>query len=116
MVDMYAKRSSLAKAREYQTGVSWNSLLSEYVEHERGAEALRCLEEMDSYSISPNVTTYICGLKSFGIIRATNKGQVIHFEIARNTLLEEDIYVGSTLVAKCGWLTKAQEVFFELPF
>eukprot|EP00250_Pteridium_aquilinum_P017995 c23889_g2_i1 orf=481-1056(+) len=48
-----------------------------------------------------------------------HRGSRIHADIVTRRLLEKDIFVGSTLVnmyAKCGALSKAQEVFDELPF
>ncbi|KAI5067654.1 hypothetical protein GOP47_0018182 [Adiantum capillus-veneris] len=124
LVDMYSKCGLVAKARQifdtlaYRDVVSWTALISGYAECGHGEEALDCFEKMKADGVSPNATTFICGLKACSSIGAMEKGEGLHVEIERQRLLGEDAVVGTTLInmyAKCGSLSKAQEVFDRLP-
>ena len=65
VVHMYAKCGSFLKAEEvfdritFRDVVSWNSMMSGYVEHGRGAEALQCFGEMQIECILPTHVSYI---------------------------------------------------------
>ena len=122
LVDMYAKNGSLAKAQEifnslaYRNAISWNAILSGYIEHGYSEEAVKFFEKMQQGRVLPNAITFVCGLKACGNIGAIDKIGEIHDEIERKGLLE-DAFVSNTLVdmyARCGALTKAQQVFNKL--
>eukprot|EP00250_Pteridium_aquilinum_P005690 c15743_g1_i1 orf=1-1287(-) len=123
LVDMYAKCGSLAMAKEVfdklplHNEVSWNILMSAYVEHGFGEEALELFEQMQGQSVAPNVVTFLCLLKACGGTWAAYKGLELHCEIERKGYLERHASIGSALVdmyAKCGWLAKGKEVFTRL--
>ncbi|KAH7424107.1 hypothetical protein KP509_12G090300 [Ceratopteris richardii] len=124
LVDMYVKCGSLMRAQAVfdelptRTVVTWNSLISGYVDYEFGTNVLECLQVMQKDGVSPNAATYIHALKACSIIKSIEKGLVMHSEIARNQSLEKDQFVGSSLIdmyVKCGLLSKAQEALLELP-
>ncbi|KAH7353028.1 hypothetical protein KP509_19G075900 [Ceratopteris richardii] len=125
LVDMYAKCGALSKAKcvfdslLHRDVVCWNALIVGYTHDGQGEQALDCFKRMKHDGITPNATTYACILKACASIGACDEGQKIHDEIERQGLLEVDIMVGNALVdmyAKCGKLSKAQEVLHQLPF
>ncbi|KAH7414690.1 hypothetical protein KP509_14G006100 [Ceratopteris richardii] len=124
LVDMYAKCGALALAREVLNSlrvkdvVSWTALLSGYVDHGLFEDALEGFEQMQLAGIPPNVVTYVCALKACSIAKATDIGQQIHADIAKDGSLERDPAIGNMLIdvyAKGGLLVSAQEVFDRLP-
>ena len=84
-----------------------------------GNEALECFTHMQKSGIRPNDVTYICNLKACGIVGSYyGLGEEIEVEIRNQGLLEKNIVLGTALVdmyAKCGELTKAQQVLEGLP-
>ncbi|KAI5058841.1 hypothetical protein GOP47_0027011 [Adiantum capillus-veneris] len=123
LVDMYANCGWLIHAQEVfddlltRDLVSWNALITGYVDHECGREALNCLEKMHREKISPNSVTYACCLKACGILRMSEKGCDLYAEISRKGLPNSDNLLGFALVdmyAKCGLVMLAQEVFDKL--
>ncbi|KAH7285386.1 hypothetical protein KP509_33G026100 [Ceratopteris richardii] len=124
LMDMYAKCGALTKAQQIfddlpeQDVISWTSLITGCCQHGFGEEALSCLEKMRHWGFSPNAMTFACVLKACGSIGAVQKGKELHAEIIRSGLLCHDVVLGNALVymyAKCGILSKAQDVFDELP-
>jgi pentatricopeptide repeat protein len=120
LVDMYAKCGFLLKAQEVleeihvQDVVSWNALLSGFIQQGLCCEALICFEKMENMGFSPDNVTLICMLKSCGCIGAINTGKQIHDTILTRGLLDKDIGLGGALVdmyAKCGKFVMAQSVF-----
>ena len=124
LVDMYAKCGFLAKAQDVfhklpmRNVVSWNVLITGYVQHGDAEEALSCFQKMQVEDTSPNDVTFLSILKACGLLGAFEKGQEIHAQIRKGGLLRENNGVGSALVdmyVKCGLLERAQAVFDELP-
>jgi pentatricopeptide repeat protein len=124
LVAMYAKCGVLAAAQQVleelpvRDVVSWNSLISGYSQHEQGQEALNCFALMQRECISPNEVTFLCILKACSCVGAVHKGKQIHDLISNSGFLQKNLMLGTTLVdmyAKCGALTKAQQVLKDLP-
>ncbi|KAI5081296.1 hypothetical protein GOP47_0004479 [Adiantum capillus-veneris] len=124
LVDMYSKCGALAKAQQAfddllrRDVVCWTALIIGYTHHGHGERALICLQKMKLEGFLPDAVTFACTLRACGSIGATEMGEEIHLEIARKQLLENDIVLGNALVdmyAKCGALSKAQQVLNELP-
>ena len=123
LISMYAKCGMFAKAKQvlaeihYPTIVSWNALISVYVQQGQDHDALMCLGSLQSHGLSPNVVTFICILKACGNIGAIKRGRLVHDEIKRKGLLEVDFLLGTDLVdmyVKCGMSARVQEVLEEL--
>lgn len=123
VVDAYFKCGSFVKAQEVFDGlpvrdvVSWNVLISGYIENDNDEDALECFKCMQLEGVGPDTITYLCSLKACGKTGAIELGQESHIEIERKGLLDRDVSVGSTIVdmyAKCGLLMKAQEVLDKL--
>ena len=122
---MYTRCGMLSRAQKVlkelpaRDVVSWNTLISGYVQHAQTQETFNCLERMESEGFSPDVVTFMCILKACGNIGAIDKGKQIHEKIRnKKGLLEKDIMLATSVVdmyAKCGALAKAQEVVNDLP-
>jgi pentatricopeptide repeat protein len=123
LVDMYAKCGMLENAQEIlkkmtvQDVVAWNALISGYVQRGKGEEAIECYRQMEHKGYMPNAVTLTCVLKACGITGDIGKGDDIHKEIVNKGMPRDDSVLGTALVdmyAKCGALTKAQQVLEEL--
>ncbi|KAH7288884.1 hypothetical protein KP509_31G048400 [Ceratopteris richardii] len=123
ILNMYAKWGWLMKAQQLfdtlpaRNLVSWNALIAGYVEHGYSHQALDCLERMHNEGIAPDAVTYACGLNACAAVGTAYRGQDIHAELVRRGILNNDPVVCNSLVdmyGKCGWLTKAHEVFDKL--
>ena len=91
--------------------VSWNALITGYIDHEYDEEALMCFETMQLEYISPDIITFSCILKAGGNIRAISKGREIRDHIATIVLLKKHQEFGITVInmyMKCESLGTAQ--------
>ncbi|KAI5072809.1 hypothetical protein GOP47_0012915 [Adiantum capillus-veneris] len=122
LIHMYGKFGLLAKAREVfdrlpvRDAVSWNALITGYIENGHSEEALVCFDQLHLHGIYPHPIMLGCILKACASIGYVPKGHKIHAEIARRGL-EADLGLGCTLLdfyAKCGFLATAQKVFDKL--
>ncbi|KAI5074984.1 hypothetical protein GOP47_0010945 [Adiantum capillus-veneris] len=123
VVYMYAQCGSLSRAQQafdslpFRNAITWNALMTGYVEHGHYNQVLDYAAYMQLEGISLDYVTYLCVLKASGSLGATDKVCELHSEISRRGLLEKYPSLGSTLLdvyAKCGLLTRAQEVFDKL--
>ncbi|KAH6557158.1 hypothetical protein KP509_1Z131000 [Ceratopteris richardii] len=123
LIDMYAKQGLLFDAHEIFNELpspcvaSWSALIAGYVENGQTREALNILAKMQRHGVSPNVVTFIYGLKACSNLQALDKGQELHAEVIVEGL-EDHPFVNSSLVdmyARCGAFAEAREVFDELP-
>jgi pentatricopeptide repeat protein len=119
LVDMYAKCGLHLLAHQVleqlpaRDTISWNTIIAAYAEDGRCYDAFNCFLEMVKEGLTPNEVTFTCILKACGCTGAIEKGKQIHHEILKRGLLLQSTMVGTALVdmyAKCGALTKAQEV------
>ena len=69
--------------------VSWNALITGYIDHGLFEEALNCLNEMQAKHISPNAITHVCILKACGNTGAIEKGKEIHALVLKVIFLLE---------------------------
>ncbi|KAI5083715.1 hypothetical protein GOP47_0003458 [Adiantum capillus-veneris] len=124
LLDMYAKFGDLEKAQEvfdelsFPNQISWNALLTGYMQQGEGDKALSCFDCMQSEGFSPDATSFSGALKASGTIGAAYKGHEIHAQIVKHGFSEKDSVIGTALIdmyANCGLLTDAQEVFDSLP-
>jgi pentatricopeptide repeat protein len=125
LMDMYARCGHLTKAHRLleelpiQDVITWNALITGYVQEGRNHEALNCFESMQSKGLHPSAATFVCCLKACGGLGATEKGEQIHEAVSNRGMLKDDLVLGNSLVdmyAKCGELEKAQGMLEELPF
>ncbi|KAI5067829.1 hypothetical protein GOP47_0018357 [Adiantum capillus-veneris] len=123
LVDMYAKCGELKQAQEVFDElplldvITWNGLISGYVEQGYGEEALRCYNQMQHWGFFPDGITILCILKACANIAAIDMGHTLHAHILRYGFLEKDIQIGSALIdmyTKCSALERAKLVFEDL--
>lgn len=102
----------------YENECSWNSLITGYVKHGAADCALALYQEIqEDRSLQLSEQSFVALLKACTVVKDLEVGCKLHIEVARNGLLQRNIFVGSTLVhmyAKCGLLTKAETVFHGL--
>ncbi|KAH7365539.1 hypothetical protein KP509_18G033700 [Ceratopteris richardii] len=123
VIDMYAKCGALGKAKEVFDNlaspdiVSFNVLITGYVQHGYSEYALGIYKHMRLNKICPNAVTLSCLLKACGNMALLESGQHIHAHILRVGLLGRDTVVANALMdmySKCSVLTKAREIFIEM--
>lgn len=123
LVDMYSKCGFLGDAFEVfselpvQDVVTWTALISGLVEGGFSQKALTYLEQMQFGGVSPNPTTFVCGLKACGSMKDLARGRRLHVDIIVEEY-EGNIFVGSSLIdlyARCGLMGDAQEILDEMP-
>lgn len=124
LIDMYVKFDLLTKAQEVfdkllvWNVVAWTALMDGYADKGHSMEVLIYFEQMQEKNVSLDRFTYVCILKACGNLKEIDKGREMHIEIAKKGMLEEDAFVGSTVVdmySKCGMLAEAQQAFDKLP-
>lgn len=122
LLSMYTMNGSLVEAQKLfdllpiQIVVSWNILISGYLDFGLVEKALECLDHMQSHNVLPNEITFIGSLKACSSLRAVLKGRELHSEAAKLGA-DGDLTVGTTLVnmySKCGLTLEAQAVVHRL--
>lgn len=112
--------------------VSWNAMLSAYVEQGQGEKALQLYKLMTEENVKPDERTFVIALKACGVLAAKEHtisfnvqsakeisweiGVVIHADASEEGF-ENNLLLGNTLVrmyGKWGMILKAEEVFWGL--
>lgn len=123
LIDMFAKFGSLVEAQDVfddltiKGVVAWTALISGYVEHGFGVEAVRYLNQMQMEGVIPNAATFVCILKACSTLEDEKKAQELHMDVVKRGL-ENLPHVGCSLIdmyAKCDLLAEAQDVFDGFP-
>ncbi|KAH6559526.1 hypothetical protein KP509_1Z005100 [Ceratopteris richardii] len=124
LVDMYVKFGLLNRAKQAfsklftQNVYSWTSLITGYVEHGHGEEALKCFEQMQLRDLSPSPATFISVVKACGMVGSLLKGEEVYIEIEKRGLIEDDHTINNCLFfmySKCGSLDSARQLFDSIP-
>ena len=124
ILSTYAKCGALKEAEEVfeqllvRNIITWNALISGYVQHGHGYKALKRFLDMRNHEVTPDKVTYICIVKACGLIGSLEIGERIYGEIREKRFLQKYAMIGNTLVdmfTKCGALDRARELFDELP-
>ncbi|MCO5546608.1 hypothetical protein L7F22_000038 [Adiantum nelumboides] len=123
LVDVYAKCGCFVDAQKIFQGLSardvilWTALIAAYADQGSEDAALHCFDQMEKEGVSPNVVTYMCGLKAFGDNKSRDRVFEIHSQLVIRGL-EKNPSVGGMLVfnyGRCGILEDAEDVFDGLP-
>ncbi|MCO5555519.1 hypothetical protein L7F22_009064 [Adiantum nelumboides] len=137
LVSMYGKCGALVKAEDVFLSlterdiVSWNAVLSAYVEQEQGYKAIQVFRQMQEDSIGANPQTLVFALHGCAIcaeveeavvvkgrsfkVMALEIGQALHAFACRKCFTNN--YVWNTLVSmygNCGAIVEAEHLFFAL--
>ncbi|KAH7438970.1 hypothetical protein KP509_04G039100 [Ceratopteris richardii] len=123
IITMYGRCRSLEDARALFSQlpnaniVTWNAIMTIYVELEQGKEAIFLIQRMHSAGLEPNDCTYINGLKACALLEDITLGRAIHVCVVAEGLIS-DIVVSNSLVnmyGKCGALDDALYIFSGMP-
>lgn len=120
---MYGKCGSVEGARmlfDKMHGrdlVSWNAMITTYVQYGQVKEALELYAEMQQLGVKANRITYLSVLGACSSPTALAEGKKIHESIAKDTGFQPDIVVNTSLVnmySRCGDLEKARKLFNQM--
>eukprot|EP00253_Pinus_taeda_P019276 PITA_19276 len=119
---MYAKCGSIEFAQRWfdkisnKNVVSWNIMISGYVQNGLAIEALILFRNMVAENVTPNCVTAAIVLQACAHLASLQQGMSIHGYILRRHL-EVDVFVGNFLIdmyVKCGNVEMAQQVFDKM--
>eukprot|EP00250_Pteridium_aquilinum_P021973 c25273_g3_i1 orf=28-3111(+) len=130
LISMYGKCGQVAEAESVFIGsfqrvvVSWNVMLSAYVEFGHGEKVLRLYRQMQEEGMTPDQLTFVMALQSCGVLTKSEAavdvnvacleiGQALHGD-ARKKGYTSDALVANTLVSmygKLGAVSEAEDAF-----
>eukprot|EP01018_Ginkgo_biloba_P032702 Gb_11925 [translate_table: standard] len=119
LIDMYAKCESIEDALHVfdkmsaRDVVSWNAMISGYVQNGHANEALAVFHQMQLADVKPNSVTIVCVLPACAQLAALKQGEQIQNYIIKSEF-ESDISVRTALIdmyAKCGDIQIARKLF-----
>ncbi|MCO5566907.1 hypothetical protein L7F22_020591 [Adiantum nelumboides] len=122
LVDMYCKCESCSDARNLFDRlrecslVTWNAMISGYVQHEEAEEALCLYEQMHQVGMGADQATYVSVLKACSALAALHKGIGIHSDVVGDGF-ESDLFISTTLIdlySQSGNLDDAYRVFSRI--
>ncbi|KAF5732412.1 hypothetical protein HS088_TW18G01107 [Tripterygium wilfordii] len=123
MISVYSRNSEIDKAlkvfeeeKEERNPVTWNSMMSGYVQDDQHEEALRLYMTMRRLSIDCTRSTFSVLFHACSCLGSLQQGQLLHAHLAKTPFVS-NVYVGTSLVdmyAKCGSLADAQSSFASI--
>ncbi|XP_010519391.1 PREDICTED: pentatricopeptide repeat-containing protein At3g09040, mitochondrial isoform X2 [Tarenaya hassleriana] len=123
LVDMYAKCGALEDARQLfermcdRDNVSWNAIISGYVQEEDEIEAFNLFKRMNLWGMLPDEPCLVSMLNACANIQGLHQGKQVH-GISVKCGLETGLYTVSSLIdmyAKCGIIEDARRVLYSVP-
>lgn len=123
LIDLYAKCNSLSEAQAVfdnllnRDVVTWNALITGYMEHKMYQEGLRSFAQMQNEGISPDSVTFVCILRACAGLCEIKVGRAVDALIS-NKQFEGETFMGNASVdmySKCGCLVEAEKAFDKLP-
>ncbi|KAH7290852.1 hypothetical protein KP509_30G066500 [Ceratopteris richardii] len=97
--------------------VSWNGLMTGYLQHGHGQTTLKLLREMQFHGSNPNEVSFVNGLSACADMESLKDGFVTHSDIVK-VGLDSNLSVSTAAVdmyAKNGSMQDARDVFEKLP-
>ena len=120
LLSMYAKHGSLENARGLfdrltkRDVISWSVMISGYVEHGYGQQALHLFGNM---RVEPDIVAFLSAIKACSLLSALHQGILVHAQVVERGC-ESDVSIGNSLIdmyAKCGSLNDASSAFAKIP-
>ncbi|KAM0938460.1 putative tetratricopeptide-like helical domain superfamily [Dioscorea sansibarensis] len=93
--------------------VTWNSMISGYIQHDQNTEALKLYADMRRSSVECSRSTFSALFRACASIGTLQQGRMLHTHLSK-TPFESNTYVGTSLVdmyAKCGSIKDARTSF-----
>ncbi|KAJ8620673.1 hypothetical protein MRB53_029202 [Persea americana] len=122
LIDMHSKCGDLSKAKELfnripnKNLVSWNAMITGYVQCGLPEEAIRLFNQMQVDSVKPNEITMVNILTACASLGALDLGREVHLQLGRSGL-KLNVIVATALVdmySKCGSINDACLVFVKM--
>ncbi|KAI5076826.1 hypothetical protein GOP47_0008891 [Adiantum capillus-veneris] len=122
LIEGYAKTGDFEEAKFFFNNLqvrdvySWTALVSGCVGRGVNEQALYFFELMRQNDVSPDATSFACGLQACGNLWIATKGQELHSQIVKQGF-EQDPFLGNCLLnmyAKFGLIDEAQHIFEKL--
>ncbi|RZC47321.1 hypothetical protein C5167_040260 [Papaver somniferum] len=123
LIDMNSRCGDLDTARRLfdrmscNNLVSWNAMITGYVQTARFEEAIRLYDLLQTHSVKPNEITVVNVLSACSGLGALELGKKVHIYLGRNGL-DLNVIVAAALVdmyTKCGRVTDGCLVFVKTP-
>eukprot|EP00250_Pteridium_aquilinum_P020404 c24802_g1_i1 orf=405-2171(+) len=139
LVSLYGKCGAVTAAESAfnelseRTVVSWTSMLSAYVENDRGEKALHCYKQMQQEGVNPDKVACMIALQACGALAQEEESALVKDRTIKFKALEigtalhadavemryaSDTRVGTSIISmygKCGAIAEAEEAFGMLP-
>ncbi|MCO5589128.1 hypothetical protein L7F22_043094 [Adiantum nelumboides] len=122
LIDMYAKCGScddacdVFKNLSQREIVSWNAVISGYLQHGQAKEVFKLFQEMKADFQVPDRVTFLNVLKACGNMCFLDQAQQLH-RSAKNFGVEFDLSLNNTLIdmyGKCGDVDAARQIFDDM--
>ncbi|KAL8519212.1 hypothetical protein ACS0TY_010231 [Phlomoides rotata] len=120
MISAYARNGCINKALELfekakveGSPITWNSMISGYIQNEHHEDALKLYITMCRSSISQTASTFSLLLYACTCLGSLQQGQLLHAHLTK-TLFLSNVCAGTALVdmySKCGSITDARVAF-----
>ncbi|KAJ4728927.1 Pentatricopeptide repeat [Melia azedarach] len=122
IIAMYAKCGNVEQARMFfgamraKDLISWNSMLSGYVQNGQASEALLLFEEMKDSECKPNPVTALILVSACAYLGSRELGRKFHdFVIGGNIKIDATLWNAlMDMYAKCGDLDTAESMFNDI--
>jgi pentatricopeptide repeat protein len=119
LVDLYCKCNSLIQARglfdsmEKRDAISYNVMMTGYLQNEFAFEAMMTFIEMVKAGIKPNISSIVSVLSASSDLKDIKSGRCLHGYILRHGLDWNTEIANQTIYmyAKCGCMDFARQVF-----
>ncbi|KAL5811374.1 hypothetical protein ACOSQ4_027942 [Xanthoceras sorbifolium] len=120
MISVYSRNGEIHKALKLfeetkgeRNPVTWNSMMSGYIQNDRHEEALELYVTMCRLAIDRSRSTFSVLFHACSCLGSLQQGQLLHAHLIK-TPFESNVYVGTSLIdmySKCGNITEAQASF-----
>ncbi|XP_042500623.1 pentatricopeptide repeat-containing protein At1g15510, chloroplastic [Macadamia integrifolia] len=124
LITMYAKCGDVRSARlmfdrmPMRDQISWNAMISGYIENDECLEGLKLFSMMRDLSIDPDLMTMTSVISACEILNNVRLGEVIHGYVCTKEF-REDVSICNALIqmySSVGNLSEAEKVFCRMGF